>query len=235
MRWNTVCSKQLLLTCVYTSAAQKWVAVSLMTLAAMSFATDVCAQDTEDPGMQRVLTGYGGYRDGGSFISVTTNQHIDIQGAASGAISFDFPLDESRQYQVFFSYQDSVLKGNSTLSPTPFTTEVPLQVMYLHVGGTNYFGGNGTHGGYVAGGLGVTFLDPSETGYSSELRASASLSIGFSQPIGKRLALRVEARGYFTLINSAGGLFCNGGSCTASIKGQSMTQGELLAGLSFRL
>jgi hypothetical protein len=47
------------------------------------------------------------------------------------------------------------------------------------------------------------------------------------------VALRFEARGYATLINSSGGMFCSGG-CTISIKGETVTQGDVQLGVSFR-
>jgi hypothetical protein len=46
-------------------------------------------------------------------------------------------------------------------------------------------------------------------------------------------ALRVEGRGYWTLINSSGNLFCSGG-CTVTIKGDTLQQLEMLIGLSAR-
>ena len=52
-------------------------------------------------------------------------------------------------------------------------------------------------------------------------------------PLGKTFALRFEARGYATLVNSSGGLFCSGG-CVISVSGDAITQGELMLGLSTR-
>ncbi|MFO1301138.1 MAG: hypothetical protein U1F17_12300 [Burkholderiaceae bacterium] len=49
--------------------------------------------------------------------------------------------------------------------------------------------------------------------------------------LGERVALRVEVRGYVTLVDSQGGLFCSGG-CVVSIRGDTFTQGEALIGLS---
>jgi hypothetical protein len=40
-----------------------------------------------------------------------------------------------------------------------------------------------------------------------------------------------ELRGYFTLINSSGGLFCSGG-CVVAVKGDALTQVEGLLGLN---
>ena len=61
----------------------------------------------------------------------------------------------------------------------------------------------------------------------------ASPALGYQVPVGDTFALRFEARGYATLVNSSGGLFCSGG-CVVSIEGDVVTQGELMLGLSAR-
>jgi hypothetical protein len=48
------------------------------------------------------------------------------------------------------------------------------------------------------------------------------------------LSLRLQLRGYFTLVNSDSRLFCSGG-CVVSINGDGLTQAEALVGLSFGL
>jgi hypothetical protein len=82
------------------------------------------------------------------------------------------------------------------------------------------------------GGLGATVFDP-DGGYDTELRASLNLGIGYQVPLGEKFAVRFEARGYATLVNSSGGLFCSGG-CVISIEGDVVTQGEAMLGLSYR-
>ena len=100
------------------------------------------------------------------------------------------------------------------------------------IGGTSFWQGKLGDGPYVVGGLGATFFDPGE-GFDDELRASLNLGIGYEQPLGKTLAVRFEARGYATLVNSSGGFFCSGG-CIVSISGDVFTQGEVMLGLSAR-
>ena len=183
----------------------------------------------------RELTVYTGFRDGGSFHDELSDKSISIDSSESYSISLDFPLDEGRQLQVFYSFQNSALGLDIPIaSPTPRTTEFPLHVMYLQFGGTNYISGEVGHGGYVVGGLGATLFDPVSSGYDAELRLSANLGIGYQQPLGKHFALRFEARGYFTFINSSGGMFCSGG-CTVAISGEGVAQGELAIGLAFGL
>ena len=175
------------------------------------------------------LTVYAGFRDGGTFTEVTTGQRLGLDGSGAGSLALDIGVDASRQVQIFLSHQrtDLSLEGASAGG-----SALPMSITYLHVGGTNFFTGAIGKGPYVAGGLGVTFFDPAQ-GYSSELRPSANLGIGYQLPLGETFALRFEARGYATLFNSSGGLFCSGG-CIISIQGDLITQGEVMLGLSAR-
>jgi opacity protein-like surface antigen len=83
------------------------------------------------------------------------------------------------------------------------------------------------------GGLGATLFQPGSSGYSDELRPSLNLGIGYQMALADSVALRLEARGYATLVHSGGGLFCSGG-CLIKIKGDTVEQGEVQLGLSYR-
>ena len=85
-----------------------------------------------------------------------------------------------------------------------------MTVSYLHLGGTNYFEGAVGRGAYVVGGLGATRLAPGLSGLSAEFRPSLNLGLGYQWPIAGALSFRAELRGYFTLINSSGGLLSMG-------------------------
>lgn len=176
------------------------------------------------------VTLYGGFRDGGSFTVVDTGQRLGLDGSGAASLAVDIGVDGSRQIQFFLSHQrtDLSLEG----APAAGSPALPMSITYLHFGGTNFFTDEIGKGPYVVGGIGVTFFDPSQ-GYSSELRPSANLGIGYQLPLGETFALRFEARGYATLFNSSGGLFCSGG-CVISIQGDLITQGEVMLGLSAR-
>lgn len=179
------------------------------------------------------LTLYGAYRDGGSFTDASTGQTLDIQGSGAAAVSLDLPLDAGRQVQLFVSRQSSHLSIGQGAAASSVGSELPLTVTYLHIGGTYYFGGRVGQGPYMVGGLGVTLFDPRVSGFETEVRPSLNLGIGYQLPLGEHFALRFEGRGYATLVDSSSGLFCSGG-CVISIKGDTVTQGEALLGLSFR-
>ena len=179
------------------------------------------------------LTVYGGYRDGGSFRDVSSDQTLDIQGSGAFAISLDLPLDSRHQAQVFVSRQRSELGIEQTAAAPAVGNQLPLTVTYVHVGGTYFFNGPIGKGPYAAGGLGITVFELDLSGSEAEVRPSLNLGFGYQALLGERVALRFEARWYVTLVDSSGGLFCSGG-CVASIKGDAVTQGEALIGLSFR-
>ena len=183
---------------------------------------------------QNAFTLYGGYVGGGSFQQAgtgTTSASLDASGA--GAASIDWAYDAARNVQLFASVQRSTLQlpPGSVAGGAP--TPIPLNVSYLHLGGSNFFEGSAGRGGYVAGGLGATFMSPSLDGLASEVRPSMSVALGFEQPLAPSLALRMELRGYVTLINSSGGFFCSGG-CVVALKGDALFQAAALLGLSLR-
>ncbi|RPH64648.1 MAG: hypothetical protein EHM83_07860 [Burkholderiales bacterium] len=180
------------------------------------------------------VTVYGGYRGGGGFVDATTGRSIDLRESASVAASVDFPIDASREVQIFVAHQRSEFEaGVPPGSPAAGLNGQSVSVTYFHLGGTNFFDGQIGRGPYVVGGLGATLFSPGTSGYSSEWRPSMSIGIGYQWTLGERLALRFEARGYVTLVNSEGGLFCSGG-CVITVEGDTFTQGEAQIGLSLR-
>ena len=183
------------------------------------------------------FTLYAAYRDGGSFTDVTTGSTLPIEASGAGSISLDLGLDASRQLQLFVSRQSSQISVEQASAPIPpggpLPGKLPMKVTYLHIGGTSFLEGKIGRGAYLVGGLGATLFEPGSEGFENELRPSLNLGIGYQLPLGERMALRIEARGYATLVNSSGGMFCSGG-CTISIKGDTVTQGDVQLGLSFR-
>jgi hypothetical protein len=186
---------------------------------------------------ESAVTLYGAYRDGGSFTDVTSHRTLRLDAAPSWAISYDRDLDASRQLQFYVSYQSTHLQLDPSALNNPQArtalSSLPMKVLYLHVGGTNFVSGPIGQGVYLVGGLGVTLFMPGSSGFGDEVRPSLNLGIGYLWALSERIALRLEARGYVTVVNSSEGLFCSGG-CVFKIKGDAVTQGEAQLGLSYR-
>lgn len=200
-----------------------------MLILAVAAAMPQAATAADDTVPGSAFTVYGGYRGGGGFTDADTGQAMDLEGSGAFGLALDLPLDAARQYQIFLSRQGTRLDAGAA---NPGGT-LSMSVTYLHVGGTSFIEGTAGRGPYVVGGLGATVFSPGASGYSNEVRASANLGVGYQWPLSERVAVRVEARGYMTLVNSSGGLFCSGG-CVVSVKGDVFTQGEALIGLTAR-
>ncbi len=186
---------------------------------------------------QDAVTLYGAWRGGGSFTDATSDRTLRLDGSSAWAISYDRQLDDRRLLQFYVSYQNTHLGLDPAALAHPVSgaapASLPIKVIYLHAGGIYFVDGPIGPGPYVVGGLGATLYRPGSSGYSDEVRPSANLGIGYQVALAQRFALRLEARGYVTLFNSSGGLFCSGG-CVFRIKADTVAQGEAQLGLSYR-
>ncbi len=173
------------------------------------------------------VTVYGGFRGGGSFTDANTGQGLKLESNGAVSLAVDLPCDAARQYQIFVSQQRTNLLLGTAASAG--STRLAMDIYYLHFGGTFFWDGQVGKGAYMVGGLGATLFNP-EQGYKSELYPSINVGFGYQWLLGNTFAVRAEARGYGTLVNSSGGVFCSGG-CVVSIKGDSIGQGELMVGV----
>jgi len=185
---------------------------------------------TAAPALAQAVTLYGGYRAGSGFRdSTSSNAPIDLRSTATVSAAFEWPAGSHRPLQMLLSHQRTRLDIGASGNPGA-PSSMPLRLSYLHLGGLNFFEDR-THGPYVAGGIGVTLMNPGLPGTSSRVRGSINVGLGYQWPLGPSLALRTELRGYATLIRSDGAFFCSGG-CVVQIRGDTLTQVEGLVGLS---
>jgi len=81
----------------------------------------------------------------------------------------------------------------------------------------------------VAGGLGLTYLDP-EKG-NSETEFSFSLGVGIKLMLSEWIGLRFEGRGFGTFTDGNGAVFCSNGYCAAARSGDMFWQFSAFSGL----
>jgi catechol 2,3-dioxygenase-like lactoylglutathione lyase family enzyme len=137
--------------------------------------------------------------------------------------------DEDRWWQLWYSRQGSAVRSPSG--------NVDVDVEYLHVGGTAPVNDEGRVHSYVAGGIGATRFVPAGAGLDDAVEFSASLGIGLKMPLSDRVALRVEARGYLTVLDADTSIFCKveygEGGCAFVTTGSTLFQAELTAAIAF--
>jgi hypothetical protein len=189
---------------------------------------------------EQTLVAFAGWRAGSGF-EAADGTPLQLRSAGAASLAWEWPFDDARRLQLLVSRQSTRLRVDPAATSAAAPQALPLQLHYLHLGGTNYVDGRRGEGAYVSGGLGLTHLTPRLAGLSARWRWSLSLGAGYEWPLtaarraapGQQgLSLRTELRGYATLVNSAGSFFCDGG-CTVSIRGDALVQVEAMVALVY--
>ena len=200
------------------------------TIVLLSSATALAQEDS----FNFELTPYGAYRVGGEFEETDRNFSIDLDESESFGFIFNATHSPVTQWEILYSRQETTAdaSGSGLSSTTP-----DLTIEYLHAGGTYLWGGEQVRP-FLAATLGGTHVDISTAGFDSDTFYSFSLGLGLQIRPNSRLGIRLEARGFGTLLDSDSDLFCQFGPrnniCAVHIDGTIMWQVEALAGLVFR-
>ena len=188
-------------------------------------ATILLAQLTPAFAQDYEITPFIGWRTSSSLEEVNTGASIDLKETDSFGIILSMKKDPDTNYDFLFSRQNTELQS----STTPGNTE-SLRIDYYHLGGTIFYDYDKVHP-FVSGGLGATHISPANNDFSSETKFSLSVGGGLRFPFSRNMGLRLEARGYGTVVSSGGTIICSG-SCVAKFSGSLFMQFEASAGLS---
>jgi opacity protein-like surface antigen len=181
------------------------------------------------------ITPFAGFRFGGSFEDNTTGTDFKVGETGSFGVILGLRETPETRYELFYSFQRTELNGGGTFGGAPL---FDLDIHYLHLGGTYEFPGEKKVIPFISGGLGVTFLVPTGAGLDSSTNFSLSLGGGVKVPISSRVGVRLEGRGYLTILPDSTEVFCvssGGASCAVRVQGDVLGQFELLAGIYFGL
>lgn len=200
-------------------------------LAAVTSLFAACAAGADElPLFQAGL--YGGYRAGGSLEDQDTGDGRDFNDSSSFAVSLElrYGQGDDRFYQLWYSRQATEIDDGLETHDA--------DVEYLHVGGTLPFGGWERAQPYFAAGIGATRFSASGADTDDRTNFSGSAAFGLEIPLGQHAAIRLEARGYLTLVDTDSAFFCrsdNGeGVCRIVASGSALYQAEALAGFLIR-
>jgi len=171
---------------------------------------------------------FAGYRAGGEFEDVNTGQRLKIDDGESFGISMSLPYSQNTKMEFVLSHQESRLLNDSA----PAEVLIDLDIDYLHFGGLYTWPGKVAEP-YIVGTLGATYYRPGG-GYSDKIRPSIGFGVGSFIHLTKSLALKFEARGYSTFLDSGGAMFCGDSGCRIIAVSSTIWQSELQAGLTFK-
>ncbi len=188
------------------------------------------AQAADEPAVQVAV--HVAYRAGGSLEDETTGEDRDLDEGAGFALALEhrYRPGDDRYYQLWYSRQPSGV--------TDAAGSHDVDVEYLHLGGTIPIGDSERARPYFAAGLGATRFSSPEPGAHSRTRLSGSIAFGVAVPLAAHAALRFEARGYLTAVDTDTAIFCRSddgsGFCRIVASGSTLFQAEALAGIALR-
>lgn len=171
-----------------------------------------------------------GFR-GGATLDPSSPQEgwAEADAAASIGLSVDFLVRPDGRVEIFLDRQELDFEPREGQAGSGFD----LTIDYLHAGGVYEPRGKGTRG-FVAAGVGLTRFDADGASVADAIGLSGSLAGGAIVPVGERLALRFELRGYATLSDVALEASCGPG-CVVNLSGGGWYQLAARVGLAIRL
>jgi hypothetical protein len=174
------------------------------------------------------ITPFGGYRVGGSIAEVEGLVVADDDGGPSAGVVVDVlfgsPTDGLKVEGVF-SRERAKLKlgGRSVFDPPTYAWVTVDQIL---VGGVQELA-DGRARPFLSGLLGLTrYAAPGDT----EVRFAVGLGAGAKFSATRHIGLRLDARGYMTIVSASGSTVCAGG-CAILFSVNPVFQGDFTAGL----
>ena len=202
------------------------VARSALVLTLLVAAVQTCgAQSVE-------VVPFGGYRLGGSAAAGSAAKPVvyDANGGVSFGVIVDTtygPPKEGLKFEALFSRERSWIKVQQGTSPFDPATRVNITVDHYMLGGVQEL--DETPGRAFIGGLfGLSrFAAPDEV----DVRFTIGFSGGAKFFANKHVGLRIDARGYMTIVSlSSGAAACSGG-CVVAFSINPAFQADVTAGL----
>jgi len=202
----------------------------LLAIGLVLLASNTLAQE-----MKFELTPFGGYRFGGTFTVEDSDETYKPSDSSSYGVLLDIrQKKQNTQVEILYSRQQTDATYSAAL---PGDLDIDVDIQVLQFGGTLQGDGD-TVRPYLAVTFGGTHIETRGAGKSSDTFWSGSIGVGFQIRPTSRLGIRLEARGYATLVRSNSSLFCGsgpeGGACLVQIRGKILSQFEVLLGVVFR-
>lgn len=167
------------------------------------------------------ISPFAGYRFGGSLQNTVTGSDVTIDDNPSYGIELDIdPMDSGLKFALLYSHQDTEALIRSTVPETAAKMDVD-QIM---VGAIQELYDDKLRP-FVGAYVGATYLRPSA--FDSELRFGFGVTVGMNYYLNKHVGLRLDLRGFGTMIASDTGFLCANGNCLVSWSGDLMWQGEI--------
>ena len=176
------------------------------------------------------LSPFAGLQYGGHLQSTADDARFSFNESGVLGATMDIALDDRWRVELLYSRQETELQSSARRVRASF----PQVVERYMVGIQEEPETDGPFRFFGVALLGATRLVPGLSGIDSELRFAAGLGLGTKVPASGRFALRLEARGFYTVVDSGGAVFCSNGTCLFRFSGSGIWQGDVTAGVVLR-
>jgi len=175
---------------------------------------------------------FGGYRVGSSGAAGSARTPIvyDANGGVSFGALVDIPYgppQDGLKFEALFSHERSFIEvqGPSLFDPR---VRVDVTIDHLMLGGVQELD-TAPGRAFIGGLFGLSrYAAPGET----DIRFTIGLSAGAKFFANRHLGLRIDARGYMTIVSLGGTAACSGG-CVVVLNANPAFQADFTAGLIF--
>lgn len=204
---------------------------TVVTCLALLLAASASAQDKN---FNLELTPFAGFATGGDFKDMAGSATLALDDSSSLGVILDIRESTNTQWEILYSLQAT--EADTTGLPVG-GGPLDIDVHYIQGGGTYLFEG-GTARPFLAATIGASHFEPGLGGIDSETLFSFSIGAGLQIRPNDKFGIRLEARGYATLLNSNTDLFCQSGPsgavCAIHTDGNILWQFQAFAGLVLR-
>lgn len=168
---------------------------------------------------------------GGATLDPSSPQEgwAEADASASLGLAVDFGVRPDGRVEIFLDRQELDFEPKAGQGGSGFD----LTIDYLHAGGIYEPQSKGARG-FVAAGVGLTRFEADGASVNDSLGLSGSLAGGAMVPMGERMILRLELRGYATLSEMSLEAACGPG-CVVNLSGGGWYQLAARVGLAIRL
>lgn len=171
---------------------------------------------------------------GGQVRSGQTRGDIKFSGSAAYGILADFEVRRGAWVEAVVYAQPTTLRFNEFNSTE--VIEVDHTNWYFHIGGLYEAINAGNVKPFAVITAGATQANPRAEGIGSDWFFSFSFGGGLKAYVSERVAVRAQARAWVSALSGGTGFyFGTGGAGVSTWIGETSTQGEISAGLSFVL
>lgn len=176
------------------------------------------------------ITPFFGQMAGGGFESPTDGADRDVEADSNIGIFLNLVADvPERQYELLYTKQSSEIDGGVPLD---------LDIEYLQIGGIVSYPQQPHVIPYFGATVGAARFSPDAAGLDEETKIAFSVGGGVKFPITKNLGIRLDFRGYITLLEDDSEIFCvvdpaNASVCTIKPKSDTFVQYTGTLGFAF--